>query len=455
MKYELGIEAAAKLLGVGPSRISQLVSDGTLDSTTIRGNRRISRESAEQYLANRKRSGRQPIASKATTMRFTLMNASYEVMELLYDPSSSQPLIAQSVLDPSRTPLSVVTSQGTCKRRELNEWWAHRSIPNTRPGLEKKLVQLGLSDGRDLPLKNLGLSLSDCYWLRPVGQEQVEWSQVNYFQNNFIGSAEGAWDDWLSNVGVDSPDNTSEGELPKKWVIRNGERMLVKGCRSDDQRPCNEVAATALHERLLSPADYVRYELASTKDGSACACANFLRAGEEYIPAAYVRHLLGATRGNSEYDRFCRFAGKLGMDEASVRQGIGKMIACDHILANNDRHWRNFGFIRNVDTLQMRLAPIFDTGNCLWYGKTAREVSESDWTFISRPFATKPEQQLAYAEHLEWFDSNRLEGFVEQAMEILAQSAHASEPERRRFIEEGLRKRVAETSAALGVLRYR
>ena len=57
--------------------------------------------------------------------------------------------------------------------------------------------------------------------------------------------------------GLDSPDNTSDGVLSKRWVCRNGERCLLKGGTLLDQEPYNEVIATELFSRLLSDGDYV------------------------------------------------------------------------------------------------------------------------------------------------------------------------------------------------------
>lgn len=186
--------------------------------------------------------------------------------------------------------------------------------------------------------------------------------------------------------------------------MRNGVRTLVKGCRSDDQRPWNEVVATALHRRLLDPCDYVAYEPMAVGGMPACACADFLRAREEYIPAAHLKDCLGRTRGSSTYERLNSYAGMLGTSAVCVRERIDKMIVCDSILANSDRHWRNFGFVRDVDTLAVRPAPIFDSGNSLWYEKSAAEVAAGDRSCAARPYGPEPERQLALVGSISWFD---------------------------------------------------
>ena len=67
-----------------------------------------------------------------------------------------------------------------------------------------------------------------------------------------------------------------------------------------------------------------------------------------------------------------------------------KMIVCDGLPANTDRHLRNFGFIRNTDTLEWRFAPLFDSGNSLRYDKDEGQVAANDRTFVSRPFEAPP-----------------------------------------------------------------
>ena len=44
------------------------------------------------------------------------------------------------------------------------------------------------------------------------------------------------------------------------------------------------------------------------------------------------------------------------------------MIMTDFIITNSDRHWYNFGILRDVETLRfVSMAPIFDNGNSMFY----------------------------------------------------------------------------------------
>ena len=237
-------------------------------------------------------------------------------------------------------------------------------------------------------------------------------------------------------------------------MIRNGVRVLVKGCGMDDQRPFNEAVATALHRRLLSEGEFVPYAVERMFDGPVCLCDDFLDGREEYVPAVYVKGVLGSQRGNSTYDRYCRYLGKHGANEAAVRRSMSQMIVCDALLANSDRHWRNFGIIRNVDTLEIRHAPLFDSGNCLWYNVPTAVLAAGEFGFAAKPFGPNPSVQLALADSLDWFDSSRLNGFVDEAIEILSQSEWATAEGRLEAIRRGLERRVIEVGAAVEVLRH-
>ena len=446
---------AAKTLGLTKARISQLASQGVLEVSMVGGRKMVSAESVTKYSdASRGRgSGRKVFSSTATQL--VLMCAEYEVASIVYDSSSEHPLEVTEVLEAARMPFGTVTRGGLARKREFNAWWEHRSVPNTRPGLLFKMPELDARQNWEIPIRSLGMSLSDCYWVCPQGRDDLKWAKLNYFENDFEGACDEGWDEWLANVGLDSPDNTSEGELPKRWAIRDGVRVLLKGCGADDQRPCNEAVATALYRHLLGAGEFVPYEVVQAGGGLACACPDFLGSREEYVPAAYVKDAMGATRGASTYDRFCRYAGLYGCGDVRVREALSKMIVCDSLIANSDRHWRNFGFIRNIDTLEIRPAPLFDSGNCLWYEKTPAQVAAGDWSFAAKPFGPDPAANLAQVDMVSWFNPDKLADFVDEAMAILSASFHATQPGRLSYIEQGLQKRIRTVSDVMAVLAYR
>jgi hypothetical protein len=344
------------------------------------------------------------------------------------------------VFDAARAPVGTVTRRGRGSADGLKRWWEHRSIPGGRSGIDAKLDELGLGDPSLIPFRNLGLSLSDQYWIQPAG-ECLSWSELNFFQNEF-GDGPGQWDEWLSQVGLSSPDNTSEGVLPKKWVCDTGRRILLKGhVPWSDQQVFNEVVASALHRRVLGPAEFVAYERRLVEDvGVVSACPCFVRPNEEYVPASLVYESEGERRGETSYDALLRHAANLGIPRKEASLRLSKMIVCDGLLANSDRHLRNFGFIRDIDTLEWRFAPLFDSGNSLWYDKDEGQVAKGDYSFVARPFAATPNKQLMLAAQDDWFELDLLDGFVEEALDILAEGNLSRW--RLDYLGGGIRKRI-------------
>ena len=442
MARYLSVREAADRLGISVQAVHKRIRSGTLHGVKENGGWRVSEDSVTETMAKPPKKGRP--WSGAT---YLLMNGPYEVMEFTYheQTDSFQP---GEVIDAARAPLGTVTRTGRGKPQGLKTWWQHRSIPGSRAGMDEKLRFLGLEDPSQLPFRNLGLSLSDQYWIRPGG-ESIRWEDVNYFQNAFGGPAED-WDEWLSEVGLSSPDNTSEGVLPKRWLCQGNERVLLKGhIPWTDQQVYNEAVATALHRRLLSDGEYVPYEVLQTESlGVVSACPCFLDSYEEYVPMSLVLDAERRRQGETPYDTVLRATKNLGIPQPQAERALAQLIVCDSLMANTDRHFRNFGLIRNIDTLTWRFAPLFDTGNSLWYDKDESAVAQGDHSFASRPFNDLPSRQLMYAAATDWLNLDKLKDFPEEACDILA----GGDLSRWRldYLREGIQQRIDEIRSILG-----
>lgn len=76
-----------------------------------------------------------------------------------------------------------------------------------------------------------------------------------------------------------------------------------------------------------------------------------------------VYRSLGREEGESYYDHYLRVCLSNGFDPVP---SLDRMIVCDYLLANGDRHMGNFGILRDPDTLEwIGAAPLFDNGGCL------------------------------------------------------------------------------------------
>lgn len=416
--FDTTVSEASNLLGVSVGRVHQLIKSGQLPAEQVAGIWLLDRASVEARRKNPPRRGRPSShGNQASVARYLLMNRTHEVLSFRYDASAGEFFEADEIIDPSRAPLSIMSPRGTrASKIALSYWWAHRVIPKARTGIDAKLVELGIDDIANLPFCSLGLSLSDQYWVKPY-QSDLRWEDVNFFDNYFI-EAESA--DWLSGVGLDSPDNTSDGVLSKRWVSVDGERRLLKGGTLLEQEPFNEVIATELFRRLLAPHEYVAYELQEWNGSWVSSCPNFLTDEEELIPAYYVKEIMKQPDHHNDYRHYVECCQSLGV--SAIEDALGKMIIGDYLMANTDRHWRNFGLIRNVETLEYRAAPLFDTGSSLWCRVPTRELVYTPVSFDTRPFFDDAHRQLRLVDDASWLDCDKLEGFAEWAADFLEEN---------------------------------
>ncbi|RDB61237.1 DNA-binding protein [Gordonibacter sp. 28C] len=425
MAFDLTVAEAAALLGVSRPRAYQLVESGALSAEKAGGIWLVDRASVEARMAEgAARGGRRGKAKDASAVRtFELMNRTHRVLSFDYDVERGAFVEAGDVTDAARAPLGMVSPRAAkASVKALEHWWKHRAIPGSRAGMQAKLAELGYEAAYQIPFRNLGLSLSDQYWIRPAGGN-IRWEDVNYFDNDFADMKVGS--PWLSGVGLDSPDNTSEGQLPKKWVRDGGALLLAKGGSVLNQEPYNETVATALHRRLLQPGEYLAYRLREGASGAVCLCEDFVSPEEEYLPAFYVRRSKRQANHHSDYRHYLECCVALGVE--GVERSLEKMIVCDDILGNFDRHWRNFGLVRNVETLECRVAPLFDSGNSLWCDAPVGRLRAGDFSFAAKPFYEDPNRQLRLVQDYSWLDLDALDGFADEAAGILSQNRAISD----------------------------
>lgn len=124
-----------------------------------------------------------------------------------------------------------------------------------------------------------------------------------------------------------------------------------------------------------------------------------------------------------------------------VQNYLDYMLITDYLIGNVDRHYNNFGFIRNVNTLEFTgVAPIYDSGNSMWFDtSTARIDYEKD--IPSMPFKKVHSKQLQLVHSFEQIDLNRLQGIEEEYKLILLASPDIDQSRREKLCS-GLIKRI-------------
>ena len=327
---------------------------------------------------------------------------------------------------------------GASLRKQFSSWWKSRAIPISRQKLRDALELLGGITTEELVTKSFGLSLSDHYWAKPDLSE-IAWEKINFFENDFsedVGKALfGTLEEKdISSLSLISPDNTSDGWLKKKWIIDGGKRILIKGGSGESQQePFNEVLATEICKRLnIACVDYVIVEQ-DGKHYSGCEC--FVNTETEFVSAAHIKGVLKKQNSISEYEHLLKCCEILGMKVSQIERELCNMICVDYAIANSDRHFNNFGFIRNANTLEwLGLAPVFDSGTSLFHDVSLydlkRGVANVPYKVRSKPFAKTHAEQIKklpcknYCADLAF---ENLKGIKDYALGLFGKNQHIGE----------------------------
>ena len=394
--------------------------------------------------------------------RLTLMCRDHEVAEFTWNHGYQTVTGKTHTIDAAHAPLMSTDPSGNITRDRLSNWFKNRGIPDFRPDAVERLRAVGFPSAASLMATGFGTSLSDQYWIRPAGSTSA-WRDVNCFENDFsedlgelllphdASSVPSLIEKIKGNADIlaSSPDAALNGNLPKRWMIEDGRRVLVKAGRPSNrfQEPFNEEIASVLCSRLLDDGDYVAYDL---EDGGfmkwASRCETMTDQFTEFVPA-YA--LLCSSKRPSDlglYDFYVRACAERGLD---VRRDVEKMLVIDYLMANFDRHWNNFGVLIDSESREwLRAAPVFDTGESLWCDLDIAQRFGGYTTpraGMMRPFARKIDSQLdRYCRDLSWLDLSGLKGFSEQACDILLRNPFiANEPGRIDKIKKAIDLRTA------------
>lgn len=361
-------------------------------------------------------------------MKYILMHREIEVAEIELDELSHITNIYE-VYAEEHFPVGTLGKHGVDKTM-LAKWWAKRSIPASRSGLRETLDLLHMSVPQELLAKCYGLSLSDQYWISPK-DKPLMWKEINFFDHDFsedLGNLLFGYGEFSDSMSLISPDNTSDGQLIKKWKIADGKRVLIKGGSNPyQQEPLCEVIASGIAERLCIP--HTKYTLLWEHEKPFSVCQDFITSETELVSAYHIMQSRKKPNDLSDYEFYLNCAEQLGVK--NIREQTEKMIVLDFLIGNEDRHFNNFGLIRNAVTLEwIGVAPIFDCGTSLWYNTQESLIKPLSPNLPAKPFKKTHREQIKLVKDFSWLDMKKLKGMEEEMEEILSQSPYISRERR-------------------------
>ena len=237
----------------------------------------------------------------------------------------------------------------------IGNWVLGRFAAKHRIHLSNYLRSIGILDAKGFIDLTYGVSIVDTFWVKPF-ESNVTWNDVSLFRNNFDEVVQHLAFDGTGLYGekmsTTSPEFGTNGNFDKCWIREdNGIYMLKRGtdiASNSGLEPYCEVLASQVFDKMHSG---IKYELVSYRGKTASKCELFTNEDTQYVPfgALYV--------GTNAIRNYLQYYDDVLGDSNSLR----RLIICDAITLNTDRHLGNFGFLCDTETNAIvKAAPGFD-----------------------------------------------------------------------------------------------
>ncbi|MFQ9798517.1 MAG: hypothetical protein ACLR23_05835 [Clostridia bacterium] len=219
-------------------------------------------------------------------MKCTLMHKRTKVAEMELDDATGYIQKIGAVYAPEHLPVGVPVRRGAnrpcgAERVVDGPFYPHQPVRCAR---STEMLEINSP-------KNAAGTLLWTEFVRPIlicpEGSDLTWDRINFFGNDFsedIGDVLFGADKKADGLDFSSPDNTSDGNLKKRWKIINGKRCLVKGGSNPfRQQPFNEAIAAGIMERLDIP--HVPYTVTWNKGAPYSVCEDFVTENTELVSA--------------------------------------------------------------------------------------------------------------------------------------------------------------------------
>lgn len=244
------------------------------------------------------------------------------------------------------------------------KWLGKRVIPKNRQFVDEILKTLGLSVNNTKGIIDvcMGLSLNDSYWVVPA-EFDGKFADYNLYENRFSEALS-----LVAYTGVGgskeafstSPELTTNGMLRKAWRFADEDGIYLykggtEGAANTGNEPYSEYYACQIAETMGLAC--VQYDLENWKGILASKCRLFTDIDTAFVP-------IGRFLNRCTLKECLDYYASLGED---FYEQLCSMLVFDSVIYNEDRHFGNFGVLRDNHTGRiLSPAPIFDNGLSLF-----------------------------------------------------------------------------------------
>lgn len=254
----------------------------------------------------------------------------------------------------------------------LMNWLKERIIPRNRDNYEAICASANFGENRikNIFATRMALSLTDSYWIVPQNF-QGRFEDYNFFENEFsediaLVAFTGVINNRIAPTAL-SPEFTTDGTLKKAWR-RIDDIYLYKGgtygASNSGKEPYSEYYAYQIAKAMGLNA--VAYDLEYWENSLASKCKLFTDIDTSFVP-------IGAIMDSNNLSECLEIAKSISKD---CYDDLCSMFVFDAVIYNEDRHFGNFGLLRDNHTGKLTgMAPIFDNGFSLFCFATEEKLN--------------------------------------------------------------------------------
>lgn len=296
------------------------------------------------------------------TRKYVLMNRDLPVLRFACERNAFD--------EPEFAELEWLTDLRPIGYGRLGDFLARRQAPKHRKHIKELLERYGCDDLEGFLRVTRALSLNDTFWVREADSD-LAWDRVSLYANEFDQLvSEAAFDGVISETDLSStsPEFGTDGYYAKCWVRdADGIWLYKSGSGLHRIEPVSEYLTSQLAAQVCK--NYVNYDLAVYHDKLVSRCALFTTEATGLAKASAV------FRGEQTMPRLLKACRTLGCDD-----DFRRMCVLDALILNPDRHYGNFGFLFDNQTMQITgMAPVFDNNRALLPELDEDQLSAPDW----------------------------------------------------------------------------
>ena len=238
------------------------------------------------------------------------------------------------------------------RTRDVESWLRSRAIDPHRTNslLLKKTLRLSAANDAEVALRVSAASITDTYWFRNVNSGQ-KYEDVRFKANYFDKLALYGDPDCFNQPYSPTPELTNIGSFEKCWRLTNGKWWMVKQGNSLER--FSELFIYIMGQMLGFP--MAQYQV---EDG--------IIISPDFTDGAAVNYEAADGIVGDDEDYGYNFEAFWSLSPELAAQYM-QIIYMDTLCFNMDRHTKNYGVLRNVDSGDiLRMAPNFDNNIALF-----------------------------------------------------------------------------------------